>query len=204
MNQADKPRLVVVAGPNGSGKTSITERLLMHRWMQGCTYVNPDLIARDAFGDWNSPVAVMQAAEHAQRLREACLVSRTSLAFETVLSAPDKIDFIQRAKDAGFFVRVFFVGTDDPSINAQRVAIRVMEGGHDVPISKIIARYYRSIAHCADVVKIADRLYLYDNSVENMDPMLLCRFVDANLEKRYAEIRPWAQSIVESSLAAAS
>ena len=42
---------------------------------------------------------------------------------------PDKIDFIQRAKQAGFFVRLFFVGTDNPSINAKRVALRVMEGG---------------------------------------------------------------------------
>lgn len=70
---------------------------------------------------------------------------------------PDKIDFIQRAKQAGFFVRLFFVGTDNPSINAKRVALRVMEGGHDVPISKIIARYTRSLANCSVAARIADR-----------------------------------------------
>lgn len=63
-----------------------------------------------------------------------------SLAFETVLSMPDKLDFIARARSAGFFVRLFFVGTDDPSINAKRIALRVMEGGHEVPIGKIISR----------------------------------------------------------------
>jgi predicted ABC-type ATPase len=55
MNDGARPRLIIVAGPNGSGKTSITQQLLMHEWMGGCVYVNPDFIARDEFGDWNSP-----------------------------------------------------------------------------------------------------------------------------------------------------
>lgn len=115
---ADRPRLIVVAGPNGAGKTSITEELLRHEWMGGCAYVNPDFIARDDFGDWNAPDAVLKAARRAAELREACLHERRSLAFETVLSMPDKLDFIARAKASDFFVRLFFVGTDDPSINA--------------------------------------------------------------------------------------
>jgi predicted ABC-type ATPase len=61
MTPPEKPRLIVVAGPNGSGKTSITEQLLMHQWMAGCVYLNPDFIARDEFGDWNAPQAVSQA-----------------------------------------------------------------------------------------------------------------------------------------------
>jgi len=48
----------VVAGPNGSGKTTITEKLLRHEWMEDCQYINPDLIAQQEFGDWNSPAAV--------------------------------------------------------------------------------------------------------------------------------------------------
>ena len=171
-------------------------KLLMHQWMQGCTYVNPDLIARDIFGDWNAPTAVLQAANHAQALREACLQARTSLAFETVLSAPDKLEFVQRTKRSGFFVRVFFVGTDSPAINAERVAIRVIEGGHGVPIDKIIARYYRSISNCRQLIRQADRLYLYDNSVDGADPRLMCRFVDGKLEKQYGDLRPWAKALV--------
>lgn len=152
-----KPRLIVVAGPNGAGKTSITEQLLRHEWMGGCEYINPDYIARDEFGDWNAPDSVVRAAVLAKEKREQCLREGRSLAFETVLSMPDKIEFIQRAQQVGFFVRLFFVGTENPAINAKRVAQRVMEGGHDVPISKIIARYTRSLANCTLAARLADR-----------------------------------------------
>ncbi len=200
MTAGDKPRLIVVAGPNGSGKTSITQQLLMHEWMGGCVYVNPDFIARDEFGDWNSPEAVIKAAERATEIREHCLTSGLSLAFETVLSAPDKLDFISRAKDAGFFIRLFFVGTDDPSINVKRVAMRVMEGGHDVPIPKIIARYTRSLACCYFAAWLADRTYVYDNSVDDARARLLFRASQGQLVKTYGEINAWAREIAQRLL----
>ncbi|MEK7812108.1 MAG: zeta toxin family protein [Pseudomonadota bacterium] len=196
MNAAEKPRLIVVAGPNGAGKTSITEQLLRHEWMQGCVYVNPDFVARDEFGDWNSPDAVFKAAIRAAEIRENCLIESASLAFETVLSMPDKLDFIRRAQNAGFFVRLFFVGTDDPSINAKRVALRVMEGGHDVPIGKIIARHTRSIANCTIATRLADRAYIYDNSVDDMPARLLFRTDQGKLVKHYGNTHPWAQDIL--------
>lgn len=56
----------------------------------------------------------------------------------------DKLDFVRRCVDGGYFVRVFFVGTESPTINAARVAQRVMKGGHTVPIEKIVSRYARS------------------------------------------------------------
>lgn len=196
MSETLKPRLIVVAGPNGAGKTSITEQLLRHEWMGGCEYVNPDYIARDEFGDWNAPDAVSKAANRAAQVRERCLSVGRSLAFETVLSMPDKIAFMQRAKQAGFFVRLFFVGTDDPSINAKRVAMRVMEGGHDVPIGKIIARYTRSLANCSVAARIADRAYIYDNSIERAPARLLFRTSDGKLVKRYGDINAWAGEIL--------
>ena len=61
-----QPRLLVVAGPNGSGKTTVTERGLAHTWFAGCEYINPDNIARDEFGGWNDPMAVIAAANAAK------------------------------------------------------------------------------------------------------------------------------------------
>lgn len=193
-----RPTLIVIAGPNGSGKTSLTTKILDHRWLNGCVYINPDNIARDIYGDWNAQEAVLSAAKHAQAERERCLASRLSLAFESVLSASDKVDFIVRAKEAGYFVRLFFVGTESPAINAGRVAQRVMEGGHDVPIPKIIARYAKSIANCATVAGVADRAYVYDNSVDGHDPTLLFRAENGGMAKVYENVPTWAQIIAET------
>ena len=94
-----KPILIVIAGPNGSGKTSITSKILLHEWVEECVYINPDTIANEIFGNWNSHEAVLKAAQLATQMREDCLIKRQSLIFETVLSADDKIDYIRRAKE---------------------------------------------------------------------------------------------------------
>ncbi len=193
-----KPKLIIIAGPNGSGKTSVTNKILEHDWEKGCVHINPDDIAKDIFGDWNSPDAVMKAAKYATKMRQDCLKKEQSMLFETVLSAPEKLEFIQKAKMAGFFIRLFFVGTDSPAINASRIARRVMEGGHDVPISKIISRYSKSIANCALAASMADRSYIYDNSIDFADPTLLFRVNNGKLEKVYADgVNDWAKEILK-------
>ena len=194
----ERPKLLIIAGPNGAGKTSVTGKILKHEWVEGCEYINPDFIARDKFGDWNSTEMVLKAAQFAEKCREDCLENQRSLIFETVLSAPDKIDYIQRAKQQNFFIRLFFICTDNPQINASRVAQRVMHGGHDVPIQKIISRYYKSIANCCLLSQIVDRLYVYDNSTENGLPELLFRANSGKLVKHYAPIREWANLIYEN------
>ncbi len=73
-----QPRLIVVAGPNGSGKTTITEQMLRHTWMHGCLYINPDLMAQQQFGGWNDPAAIKQAADLATEQRENALADRSS------------------------------------------------------------------------------------------------------------------------------
>ena len=65
-----RPTLCVIAGPNGSGKTSTTELLLQNEWTADSMYINPDNIAQHQFGDWNSPDAVIKAAKEATRLRQ--------------------------------------------------------------------------------------------------------------------------------------
>lgn len=191
-----RPELIVIAGPNGSGKTSVTQRFLHHEWADGTVYINPDQVANGIFGDWNSREAVLKAADYCARWREQCLRDRVNFVFETVFSAEDKIDFLIRAKQAGFFIRVFFISTAHPSINAARIAKRVMEGGHDVPIPKIISRYTKSIENCVMIAPLVDRLYVYDNSVNDRDAQILFRLTEGRLEKLYVrELPEWTKNI---------
>lgn len=191
-----KPVLIVIAGPNGSGKTTITSRVLQHDWLEDSLYINPDNVAQHMFGDWNNQEAVLKAAQYCQEQREECLKNKHSMIFETVMSTDEKINFIQRAKEAGFFIRLFFVGTSSPTINASRIAARVMKGGHDVPIAKIISRYAKSIINCGIASQYADRTYVYDNSTDGVEAQLLFRMTDGKVFKEYVtEIPEWAQSI---------
>ena len=64
-----------------------------------------------------------------------------------------------------------------------------------VPISKIISRYAKSLANCSLIAKIADRSYLYDNSVDGDQARLLFRVTNGILLKPYGPINPWAQEI---------
>lgn len=191
------PLLIVIAGPNGSGKTTITSEVIESDWMEDAVYINPDNVAQEKFGDWNSKEAVLEAARFCKEWREDCLRKEKSLIFETVMSSPDKLDFIRRAKLAGYFVRVFFISTDNPSINASRIARRVMKGGHDVPISKIISRYAKSIINCTSIAKEVDRLYVYDNSKDDCKAQPLFRLRQGVIGKLYVEEIPeWAKNIL--------
>lgn len=200
VNKIHKPVLIVIAGPNGSGKTSVTSKLLHHEWMEDAIYINPDIVAQEKFGDWNSPTAVMQSVKYCEALREKCLHDKHSLIFETVLSRDDKVDFIRRAHELGFFVRLFFVCTKNPQINASRIAKRVMEGGHDVPIAKIISRYEKSLVNCRKAALFADKTYLYDNSIDDHEVVPLYRMNFGKLAKMYEENLPkWAKVILDVS-----
>ena len=77
----ERPKLLIIAGPNGAGKTTVTSQILKHEWVEGCEYINPDFIARDEFGDWNSSEMVLKAAQFAEELRENCLKNHKSLIF---------------------------------------------------------------------------------------------------------------------------
>ena len=194
-----KPVLIVIAGPNGSGKTSTTRLVIKHEWAEQCVYIKPDEIAQSKFGDWNDVNAVRQAVEYCETWREQLLQERKDFIFETVLSSEGKVDFMKRAKEAGYFIRMFFICTESPTINAARIANRVMEGGHDVPIKKIISRYEKAIINAIKVAGFADRAYFYDNSIENQNAQLLFRTIDGKLAKQYADTLPqWTETIIES------
>ena len=76
-------------------------------------------------------------------------------------------------------------------------ARRYLNGGHEVPISKVISRYYKSLDNASQAIQFVDRAYIYDNSLEDHIPQLLFRTVDGAIVKRYVTKLPdWAQQLL--------
>lgn len=100
-------------------------------------------------------------------MRFLLLRQHQSFTFETVMSSPDKIQLLQKAQELGYKTYLYYVATEDPNINIERVSNRAAKGGHDVPHDKIISRYHRSLDLLLSAIKATNRAYLFDNSAEN-------------------------------------
>lgn len=97
-------------------------------------------------------------------IRHKLLALKVSFTFETVMSSPDKVAFLQKAQQAGYRTYLYFVATEDADINVSRVKYRVQVGGHPVAEDKIRSRYVRSLELLPQAVVHADRAYIFDNS----------------------------------------
>lgn len=148
-----KPEIVVFAGPNGSGKSTLTALL-----KPASDYINADEIKKYL------NCSDLEAAELAEKQREAHVQNLENFCFETVMSTERNIRLLQRAKAMGYFIRCYYILTADPMINVFRVYARVEMGGHGVPEEKIISRYDRALALVPDVVGVCDICHIYDNS----------------------------------------
>lgn len=106
------------------------------------------------------------ACHVADFIRRKLLDKKGNVTFtiETVMSHESKLNFMRAAKEKGFKVYLYYVSTSSPEINVGRVATRVQEGGHDVPLDKIRSRYYRSLKQLRDAILLSDRAYIFDNS----------------------------------------
>jgi predicted ABC-type ATPase len=150
-----KPEIVVFAGPNGSGKSTLTEFL-----KPNMDYINADEIKK------HLKCSDIEAAQEAERQRESHLLKMEDFCFETVLSTDRNLNLLKRARDAGYFIRCYYVFTTSPEINMIRVRFRIESGGHSVPADKILSRYYKTFDLTKEVVAISDICHIYDNSQE--------------------------------------
>jgi predicted ABC-type ATPase len=105
-----------------------------------------------------------EAALIAAYLRELLIKNNVTFSFETVMSHPSKIEILRESATAGYKNYLYFICTEDPSINIGRVEARVAKGGHNVPHNKIEERYYRSLDLLAAMVPYCHRCFVFDNS----------------------------------------
>lgn len=148
------PEIIVFAGPNGSGKTTVTSLAKVI-----APYINADDIKRATL------CSDMEAAVNAEKLREDALEKRISFTFETVLSTNRNLELLKRAKDNGYFIRCIYVLTSNSDINILRVEAREASGGHGVPKEKIKERYEKCLKLLPEIGKVCDIMHVYDNTV---------------------------------------
>lgn len=102
-------------------------------------------------------------------IRQRLLAQRSSFTFETVMSHAGKVELLAQAQSLGYRTYLYFVATDDPSINISRVRNRVKLGGHAVPEDRIVQRYHRSLGLLMEAIRHTNRAYIFDNSGDNAD-----------------------------------
>jgi predicted ABC-type ATPase len=104
------------------------------------------------------------AADIAEFIRRQLLAGGMSFTYETVMSHPDKVHFMQKAQMQGYRVYLYYIATEAPEINISRVNVRVTMNGHNVAPDVITSRYYKSLGLLKAAVKNSDRSYVFDNS----------------------------------------
>ena len=133
------------------------------------------------------------ASVFADYIRHKLLEARLSFTFETVMSSDDKVAFMRKASALGYRTYLYFVATEDPEININRVRNRVAAGGHPVPTEKIVQRYGRCLGLLPSAVAASNRAYIFDNS--GADLLLLAEVTDGtDLEFKVEEIPDWFMS----------
>jgi len=164
--KAQTPRIYVLAGPNGGGKSSIAGAMLIE---EGVDYFNPDEAAeliRTASPGMTLAESQSAAWDEGRRLLERAINERLDYAFETTLGGRTIAALLEKAMDAGHEVRIWYVGLTNAELHIARVEARVKRGGHDIPEEKIRQRYARSLLNLIQLMPKLTELRVYDNSVE--------------------------------------
>lgn len=151
-----RPVIVAIAGPNGAGKTTFFHAHLRNA---GLRFVNADDIAREL------EVSAYEAAQIADALRRELVRQRESFIFETVFSDPigEKLAFLTDAAAAGYNVILCFIGLSTAKTSEERVAMRVSQGGHDVPSEKLRTRFPRTMMNLKSAIRILPIALIFDN-----------------------------------------
>ncbi len=151
-----RPVVVAIAGPNGAGKTTF---YFSHLRAAGLRFVNADVLARELDLD------AYAAARVADSLRRELVSQGENFVFETVFSDPvgERVKFLRHARETGYTVVLCFIGISGADVSDQRVAMRVSQGGHDVPQSKLKERFPRTSTNLKAAVGELPHVWVYDN-----------------------------------------
>ncbi len=157
------PKLYIVSGCNGSGKTTASYTLLPE--MLECTqFVNSDEFAKGLSPYEPEKVPLLASRYMLMKIRYL-FRKRKDFGIETTLATRTLLKMVSKAQEEGYFVTVIYFWLESPEKAMERVRDRVRKGGHDIPVETIIRRYYMGLKYLFnDYMKICDRWILADNS----------------------------------------
>lgn len=157
------PRLYIIAGCNGAGKTTASYTVLPE--MLGCReFVNADEIAK-GLSPFNPASVAIEAGRLMLQRMDDLLSEGADFAFETTLATRSYVKFIDSAHAKGYFVTLLYFWLPTPAQAIERVATRVREGGHDIPSEVIRRRYANGIRNLMSLyTPLCDFWTIYDNS----------------------------------------
>ena len=135
-----KKFLYIIAGANGSGKSTLASELLP---IEKLEFINADEIAQEISPTDMESVRI-QAGKVALKRIDELLNSNNSFVIETTLSGKNHVKTIKRAKELGFNVILIYSYLNNPDFCENRIKVRVLNGGHNIPKEDIIRRFYRS------------------------------------------------------------
>jgi predicted ABC-type ATPase len=185
------PLLVTIAGPNGAGKTTFFES---HLKRSGLRFVNADVLAKEL------ELGAYDAARMVEALRSELVSRRESFVFETVFSdaVGEKVAFLKEAAESGYSVVLCFIGIGTVETSEQRVAIRVSQGGHDVPTEKLAARFPRTLANLARAIRELPCVLVFDNDDLQNPYRHVATFLESARVMLKDPIPPWLDEIVKA------
>lgn len=160
-----KPKLYIIAGCNGAGKTTASMTVLPE--ILDCReFVNADEIAK-GLSPFNPEEVAIEAGKIMLQRIEYLLSVRKTFAIETTLATRSHRNLICKAKDLGYETMLLFFWLPSPQQAEKRVAMRVSSGGHNIPNDVINRRYWRGIQNLFDIFEpLVDNWSLYDNTDE--------------------------------------
>lgn len=151
------------AGVNGAGKSTLYNSESLNNDIKNTIRINTDEIVRE-IGDWKNNSDQLKAAKIAINLRNECFLHGKSFNEETTLTGKTILKTIDRAKELGYELQLFYVGVSSTEIAKERIKSRVEKGGHHIENDIVEKRYYESLKNLKEILLKFDKVYLYDNS----------------------------------------
>lgn len=162
----------IVAGPNGSGKTTFARKFLP-KYAQCPHFVNADLIAQ-GLSPFSPRIAAMKAGRLVLEQIEGRVKQGADFGFETTLAGKSYAQLFRQLKDAGYYLHLFFLWIPSPELALMRIKERVAHGGHDVPAADVRRRFHRGIQNAFGLYKPLVHVWtLFDNSEK--EPQVVAR-----------------------------